>query len=187
MLNLVKSCNTFLPTSVRLLNAKSGRGNDRGGCGNTTIISIVNTNVKCYVNIYHKNFLFGGLLKVIALRRVASRRVASRRVASRRVASRRVASRRVASRRVASRRVASRRVASRRVALHCSLLATSWLQSLVWLFCSRPTRRRPDLLTTLGGCQRPPDHKPRYHCYFRGTEMVRDTRYTTLVFLHCFV
>ena len=41
--------NTFLPTSVRLLNAKSGRGGDRGGWGDTlgrtTIISIVNTNV----------------------------------------------------------------------------------------------------------------------------------------------
>ena len=41
--------NTFLPTSVRLLNAKSGRGSDRGGWGDTmgrtTIISIVNTNV----------------------------------------------------------------------------------------------------------------------------------------------
>ena len=42
-------CNTFLPTSVRLLNAKLGRGSDRGGWGDTmgctTIISIVNINV----------------------------------------------------------------------------------------------------------------------------------------------
>ena len=42
-------CNTFLPTSVRLLNAKSGRGKWRGGWGDTkgrsTIMSIVNTNV----------------------------------------------------------------------------------------------------------------------------------------------
>ena len=37
--------------------------------GRTTIISIVNTNVvvSCYVNIYHKNFHLGGLLKVIVL------------------------------------------------------------------------------------------------------------------------
>ena len=37
--------------------------------GRTTIISIVNTNVVmlCYVNIYHRNFLFGGLLKVFVL------------------------------------------------------------------------------------------------------------------------
>ena len=37
------------------------------GCA--TIICIVTTNVVvlCYVNIYHKNFLFGGLLKVIVL------------------------------------------------------------------------------------------------------------------------
>ena len=34
-----------------------------------TTISIVNTitNVLCYENIYHKNFLLGGLLKVIVL------------------------------------------------------------------------------------------------------------------------
>ena len=42
-------CNTFLPTSVRLLNTKSGRESDRGGWGDTkgrtTIISIVNTDV----------------------------------------------------------------------------------------------------------------------------------------------
>ena len=41
--------NTFLPTSVKLLNAKSGRESDRGGWGDTvgrtTIISFVNTNV----------------------------------------------------------------------------------------------------------------------------------------------
>ena len=40
---------TFLPTSVRLLNAKSGRESGRGGWGDTmertTIISIANTNV----------------------------------------------------------------------------------------------------------------------------------------------
>ena len=37
--------------------------------GRTTIISIVNTNVivLCCVNIYHKNFLFWGTIKVIVL------------------------------------------------------------------------------------------------------------------------
>ena len=36
--------------------------------GRTTIISIVNTNVVVLREyIYHKNFLFGGLLKVIVL------------------------------------------------------------------------------------------------------------------------
>ena len=65
--------NTFLPTSVRLLNAKSRRGSDRGGWGDTmvrtTIISIVNTNVVlcCVMGISTTNISSWGILKVIVL------------------------------------------------------------------------------------------------------------------------
>ena len=47
-------------------------GNDRGGWGDT-MGRITNCHyychcvMLCYVNIYHKNVLFGGLLKVIVL------------------------------------------------------------------------------------------------------------------------
>ena len=78
--------NTFLPTSVRLLNAQSGRENDwggendrgrendRGGWGDTMGRTIFLTTLHChyellllmslcYVNIYHKNFLYVGTIK----------------------------------------------------------------------------------------------------------------------------
>ena len=64
--------NTLRPTSIKLLNAKSGRGKLSGRMGDTmgrtTFLQLctVTTNVVvvcCYVNIYHKKyFLFGGLL-----------------------------------------------------------------------------------------------------------------------------
>ena len=73
----------FLPTSIRLLNAKSGRGKvsrrmGPGGdtMGRTTFLTTLHYIFHlallmslCYVNIYHKNFLYGGLLKVIVLYR----------------------------------------------------------------------------------------------------------------------
>ena len=70
--------NTFLPTSVRL-NMKSGRGKGLGRMGgyNGAFLQLCNVTTNChyycccvmlcYVNIYHKNFLFRGLLKVIVL------------------------------------------------------------------------------------------------------------------------
>ena len=65
--------NTFLPTSVRLLNAKSVRGKLSGRMGGyngahyfpynfALSLLIVTSNVLCYVNIYYKNFLYGRLL-----------------------------------------------------------------------------------------------------------------------------
>ena len=59
--------NTFLPTSVRLLNAKSGRGSDRGGWGDTmgrtTVINIVITNVVVLCEYLPQEFPSWGTIK----------------------------------------------------------------------------------------------------------------------------
>ena len=92
-------CNIFLPNSIRLLNAKSWSGSDRGGEGKTMgkqalplLLTLLckKTLILCYADVYCTNFPFvtvKGYCILPVSYRIASHRIASHRIASHRIAS----------------------------------------------------------------------------------------------------